>query len=81
MRWEAIAQELGGSQPIGYREFDAIWKAEEQQPPEKQPFHQLVQSYGTNGLKLKTHQAEPDQGGEAGEDILDRTAKHAASAQ
>ena len=77
MTWAALEQELGGAEPIGYEEFDARWKQEEQLPLEQQVLHSLVKSYGRSGVQLNTGTQQPDveAPGEGGQqDVLGSTA-------
>ncbi len=39
--------------PIDYRAFSAQWDAESNNPPEKQPLHNLVAKFDGTGLTLK----------------------------
>jgi hypothetical protein len=74
----AIAREQGVPM-IRYKQFDARWKEEENQPEGNRPLHQLVKSFDSGGIVLATHEKEEPQVQKEKPSEVSKMAKRATS--
>lgn len=81
LSWRALnslAKEYG-SPAVDYDRFAAQWDAEEQQPPEKQILHRLIQSFDGSGIVLKTQEKEQPMRGKEATGQVEKMAKRATA--